>query len=81
MLKGQFMLTLHPAEIRQRLFRAKLPDGCDLYLAFLTSGGCAIVRDDQITETWEESEDDLAQALERFLALSRPTLDLTCNRG
>ena len=69
------MLMLQTPDIRQRLFRAQLPDGSILYLAFLNTGACALIRDNAIVETWEESESALPQALERFLALSHTTLD------
>ena len=64
------MLMLNPPEIRQRLFSARSPQGSTLYLAFLHNGGCAIIRDDKIVETWEESEHALDRALDRFMTMA-----------
>ena len=67
------MLKLASPVIRQRLFQAKLLDGHTLYLAFLLDDRCALLRDDEVVEVWEDS-DCLERALSRFLELSKVSL-------
>jgi hypothetical protein len=64
------MLMLAAPVIRQRLFCAKMPDGTTLYLAFLLDDRCALMRDSEIVEVWDQP-DCLEQGLERFLELSK----------
>ena len=66
------MLMVETPVIRQRLFSARLPEGSMLYLAFLLDGGCAIVRENEMIQMWEDSVQSLDEALDRFLELSRP---------
>lgn len=56
--------------IRQRLFSAQEDDGTTLFLAFLSDGGCAILRDEQVIETWENEAQALSLALDRFMELT-----------
>ena len=66
------MLMTQTPVIRQRLFSAKTPEGSNLYLAFLLHGGCAILRDDQLVERWDDEEgESLDRALDRFLAMTK----------
>jgi hypothetical protein len=66
------MLMTETPVIRQRLFSAKTPEGANLYLAFLLTGGCAILRDDELVERWDGEEgESLDCALDRFLAMTK----------
>ncbi len=66
------MLRVQAPVIRQRLFSARTPEGTTLYLAFLLDNRCAIVRDEQVIEVWEDcSGEALELAIERFLALAK----------
>ena len=66
-------MMLDTPVIRQRLFSAKAPDGSSLCLAFLLDGGCAILRDEQVIEVFDDSERAIDRALEHFLTIAKVT--------
>jgi hypothetical protein len=68
------VMVEHPV-IRQRLFSAKTADGAKLYLAFLSDGGCAILRDGDVLQAWEDEPHSLDRALDRFLELMRDQVE------
>jgi len=72
MVSSNHLLLAAPV-IRQRLFCAKAPDGSTLYLAFLLDDRCALMREDEVIEMWDQP-DCLERALDRFLELSKVTL-------
>jgi hypothetical protein len=56
--------------IRQRLFASRMGDGTIYFLAFLASGGCAVLRDDEVIESWDNDVQGLDFALDRFLEVT-----------
>ncbi|HEX8521708.1 MAG TPA: hypothetical protein VF669_05575 [Tepidisphaeraceae bacterium] len=63
------MLMLDKSLVRQRLFTAQAADGAKLCLAFLFNGGCAILRNDEIVQSWDNDTVALDLALDRFTEL------------
>lgn len=58
---------VHSPVVRQRLFSATLANGTKLYLAFLHDGSCAILKENEIIESWDNEIESLDLALDRFL--------------
>jgi hypothetical protein len=69
------MLMVDRPVIRQRLFSAKTAEGGKLYLAFLSDGGCAILKDGDVLQAWADDPQSLDLALDRFLELMRDQLE------
>jgi hypothetical protein len=69
------MLMVDRPVIRQRLFSAKTAEGTKLYLAFLSDGGCAILREGEVVQAWGDEPESLDRALDRFLELMRDELE------
>ncbi len=75
------MVMVDAPAIRQRLFASRAGDGTTLYLAFLTDGSCAILRNDEVVESWDDDAKALGLALDRFMALTQAAQNTPARAG